>query len=56
MNDAHTVDDAGGPANWARVLFFAVVFIAAALWISTSDGDEAAFARSFLRNLFRQLF
>ena len=55
MNDTPT-EDGGGPVSWARVTFFATVFIAVALWISTSDGDQAAFARSFVRNLFRQLF
>ena len=41
---------------WSRIVFFGVAFFVVAYWLSTSDGDSAALARSFLRNLFRQLF
>lgn len=39
-----------------RFVLFAVVFGLVLLWVSTAGAGDDAFARSFLRNLLRQLF
>jgi hypothetical protein len=37
-------------------VLFAVVFGLVLLWVMTAGAGDEAFARSFLRNLLRQLF
>lgn len=56
--DAVDGDDepARAPNLVLRAAFFAVLFVAAAAWVSANDGEHANAARHFLRQLLRHLF
>lgn len=56
MNDARAPHTHAGSVGWIRIAVFVIALAVVVYWVSTSDGDSAAFVRSFLRNLFRQLF
>jgi hypothetical protein len=39
-----------------RIIFSVLIILLFVVWVSLSEGDYAALARSFLRQLVRQMF